>query len=336
MVRHGLLGIAVVTIALFTQMPDAQAKRLGSARSFGKQQSALTNRQAAPSTPSTTPGAAPNAANSAATAGKPTAGQAVGAPAPAAAPAPNRSRWLGPLAGVAAGLGIAALMSHFGMGGELASFVSSFLLVAAAALLVMFAWRWLRSRAAPARPQPAYAQRAMGPVTVTGLGRESMVNPQPSAPLRLEATQHPGNDLRPALPTTSFGIPEGFDVEPFLRNAKVYFVRLQAAWDAANLADIREFTTPEVFAEIKIQIDERGSAANQTDVVTLDAEILGVTTSEQDHLASVRFHGMLRENPGAPAQEFDEVWNLVKPLRGTAGWLLAGVQQIQAVAPAEV
>jgi predicted lipid-binding transport protein (Tim44 family) len=52
------------------------------------------------------------------------------------------------------------------------------------------------------------------------------------------------------------------------------------------VADIREFTTPEVFAELKMQITERG-AADYTDVVSIDAELLGIETSATDYLASV-------------------------------------------------
>ncbi|WP_143137748.1 Tim44 domain-containing protein, partial [Burkholderia ubonensis] len=121
-------------------------------------------------------------------------------------------------------------------------------------------------------------------------------------------------------------VPAGFDTEAFLRSAKVYFVRLQAAWDQGNLADIREFTTPEMFAEIKIDLDSRGNEANQTDVVQLDAELVAIEDRGIEQSASVRFHGLIREAANAPAAPFDEVWNLAKS--GSQGWLLAGIQQL--------
>ena len=111
-------------------------------------------------------------------------------------------------------------------------------------------------------------------------------------------------------------------------NAKVHFVRLQAAWDEKNLADIRQFTTPEAFAEIRMQIDEDKGTQNRTDVVTLEAELLGIETGATDYLASVRFTGTMRENERSTPEAFDEVWNLSKPKDGQTGWLLAGIQQL--------
>jgi predicted lipid-binding transport protein (Tim44 family) len=102
---------------------------------------------------------------------------------------------------------------------------------------------------------------------------------------------------------------------------------MQAAWDRADVNDIREFTTPEMFAELKMQLTERGAASNVTDVVSIDAEILGVESNTVEHIASVRFHGMIREDQHAPSEHFSEIWVLTKPVVGQQGWLLAGIQQ---------
>jgi predicted lipid-binding transport protein (Tim44 family) len=110
--------------------------------------------------------------------------------------------------------------------------------------------------------------------------------------------------------------------------AKSNFIRLQAAWDKGDVADIREFTTPEVFAELKMQISERGAQADFTDVVTIDAELLGIETSANEYLASVKFVGMIKSAPTAAAEPFQEVWNLSKPVSGGSGWMLAGIQQL--------
>jgi predicted lipid-binding transport protein (Tim44 family) len=130
-----------------------------------------------------------------------------------------------------------------------------------------------------------------------------------------------------AAAETASSVPADFDEAGFLRVAKLNFVRLQAANDAGNLDDIREFTTPEAFAEIKLQMDERGPAAQRTDVVQLDAELLEAVTEGRQHVASVRFHGLIREQPDAPAAPFDEVWVLTKPVSG-GGWVVAGIQQL--------
>ena len=310
----------VVLVAVVTSAANvAEAKRLGGGGNFGKQSSA-TNRQATPpaqqkSAPAqpATPAAAPAAAGAAGT----------------AAAASSRSKWLGPVAGIAAGLGLAALFSAMGFGDELASFLGSFLMIALLVMAGLFLWRMLRgAKSASANtPQPAYAGRMMGPNTVNGLGNEGSANPLPSAPVKFDAST-PVAASAPEPVAAQNAVPRDFDTEAFLRNAKVYFVRLQAAWDAGNLNDIREFTSPEMFAEISLQVQERGPAPNQTDVVTLNAELLGVETGAVEHLASVRFYGMIREQIGAPAESFDEVWNLTKPVAGNTGWVLAGIQQI--------
>jgi predicted lipid-binding transport protein (Tim44 family) len=123
-------------------------------------------------------------------------------------------------------------------------------------------------------------------------------------------------------------VPADFDTDAFLRHAKASFIRLQAAWDKSDVNDLREFTTPEVFAELKMQIQERGGNADFTDVVSIDAQLLGIETTDHDYLASVQFNGMIRNAPNAPAEPFAEVWNMAKPLSGSSGWVLAGIQQL--------
>lgn len=257
---------------------DAEARRLGGGRSFGMSRSGSSmQRQAAPAPSS--PAAAPK---------------------PGAAPQPSgASRWLGPIAGLAAGLGLAALLSHFGLGEGMANVLMIFLLIFGA----VFLFRMLSRKQQPAlRPAGAHAPMHFEPV---------------SAPASTGATW------------TAPSVPAGFDVEGFLRQAKLNFLRLQAANDAGNLDDIREFTTPEVFAEIMMQFDERKRAAQATDVARLDAELADLVTEEGHHIASVRFHGQIREGADAAPEAFDEVWHLTKPVDGGAGWKIAGIQQFQ-------
>jgi len=189
-------------------------------------------------------------------------------------------------------------------------------------LLVMagvFIWRMLRRNTAlpaPMRPmERAYATPAL---PTSNSNRDVSVLGTPLA----------GSAPAPASVDATWGVPADFDVAEFVRNAKVHFIRLQAASDEKNLADIREFTTPEVFAEIKMQLDEDKVAINKTDVVNLDATLLGIETGPTEYLASVRFSGSVRENE-AEATPFAEVWNLSKPVAGRGGWLLAGIQQRQ-------
>ena len=221
--------------------------------------------------------------------------------APAAQP--GRS-WMGPLAGLAAGLGLAALASHFGFGEGLANVMLIGLLIMGAVMLFGFL---SRKKAPPRSNGLQYA----------GAGNAY------SAP----AAFSPAAGVSGASSAAS--IPAGFDVDAFVRNAKVNFIRLQAANDAGNLEDIREFTMPEMFGEIKMEMDERGNTKQQTDVVQLNAEVIDVTEEASRYIVSVRFNGQIREEKDAAAAPFDEIWHMTKPRDGSRGWTLAGIQQVQ-------
>ncbi|KWE99193.1 hypothetical protein WL82_22115 [Burkholderia ubonensis] len=308
-----LLMVGLLTAGTFASL-DAEARRMGGGRSIGRQNSTVTQRQATPPAQQPMQQAAPSQAQRANPA----------APAPTAQP--NRSRWLGPIAGLAAGLGIAALLSHFGLGGAFASMMSNLIVIALLAAIGIWLIRKFMNRRRS--NEPAYSvggsasasgSYSQGPSFQAGNG-SSYANEAQGVFGGGTAGAAAGAAAAPLQ------VPAGFDTEAFLRSAKVYFVRLQAAWDQGNLADIREFTTPEMFAEIKIDLDSRGNEANQTDVVQLDAELVAIEDRGIEQSASVRFHGLIREAANAPAAPFDEVWNLAKS--GGQGWLLAGIQQL--------
>jgi predicted lipid-binding transport protein (Tim44 family) len=290
-----LIGFVVINSLLWVQ--DADARRLGGGGSIGRQSSTVTQR--APTTPAQSTNAA---------------AQKPAPAAPAAPAAPQGNRWLGPIAGLAAGLGIAALLSHFGMGGAFGEGLSSILMIGLLVFAGLFIWRMLRARGsvqAVPNLQPAYP---------------SAVEPALDKPAQPAGFVSVAN-ATVGTPAAPWGVPADFDVAAFVRSAKVNFIRLQAAWDAKNLADIREFTTPEMFAEVKMQIAE-STGSNETDVVKLEADLLGIDSTEADYLASVRFTGSLRESKAAEAEPFEEIWNLAKPKDGKSGWLLAGIQQV--------
>lgn len=224
-------------------------------------------------------------------------------PAAASAPAaPARSGMWGMLGGLALGVGLGALMSHFGMGAEFGGLLMMLLLGVGAVLLFKM---FMRSR-----------QSAPPPLQYAGGAAQS------AEPLRFEAVARQASADTPVV-----NVPAGFDVEGFVRQAKLNFIRLQAANDAGNVEDIRQFTTPEMFAEIQLEYQERGRAVQQTDVVEVDAQLLDVTSEEARHVASIRFHGLIRETTDASPTRFDEVWHLIKPNDGSTGWVIAGIQQ---------
>jgi predicted lipid-binding transport protein (Tim44 family) len=299
--------VYATALVLFAEVADAKGMSRG--KSMGRQSDNVSQRQDTPT--QTNP-------NQQATSAQNTQQQSRTAANPAQnAAQPPRNRWLGPLAGIAAGLGLAALFSHLGMGAALAEAMGSMLLIAAVVMLGLFLWRRMRG----ASLQPGTAAAGAG----AGLGHmartEATESYRPTA--TSDATFNPQTDSNP-----NWTIPIGFDTDKFLRSAKMFFVRLQADWDTADLDDIRTFTTPEMFAEIKLELNERGASNSVTDIVSVEAQLLGIEHIPRDEIASVRFTGTLRQGPDAPVESFDEVWNLSKSPTNPQGWILAGIQQV--------
>ncbi|MCG5072797.1 Tim44 domain-containing protein [Paraburkholderia tagetis] len=318
--RIGTLAVIGVIVAGSVASLDAEARRMGGGRSFGQQSSVASQRSTTP------PPAQPSPTNPAQQAG---AQRAPGTPAPT--PAPARNRWLGPIAGLAAGLGIAALLSHFGLGGAFASMMANAIVIALLAFVAIWLIRKFTNRRRG--PQPAYQTGSAGLPPSGGMnqtGGYQQPEPRYTAPPTGQYLAPEANPLTTPQIDTAPAVPAGFDTEAFLRNAKVYFVRLQAAWDVGNVEDIREFTTPEMFAEIRVDLSARGTQPNQTDVVQLNADVLAVEERGNEYLASVRFSGLIREEAGATAAPFVEIWNLSKSRTSGEGWLLAGIQQVEA------
>ena len=315
-----LLAISMTLAALTLSFApgDADAKRLGGGKPAGMQ------RQAPPAnaTPHQTPAqnAAPAAANTPAA-------------APAAAATPPKRNWMGPLAGVAAGLGMAALFSHLGMGGAMAGAMGSFLMIALLALVAFVAVRFVMSRmrggAAGIGPQLAGAGAGGG-----SAGWQT-AQPQMPAPLQrnaLESVPVAAASLAAAtaavaaVPAT---LPGGMATSEFERLAKRVFIRLQAANDTANLDDLRKFTTPELFASLRLDLQDRGSAKQTTDVVQFDATVVETVREGNQDIVTVRYQGLIREEAEAGAQPFHELWHLVRPADGSADWAIAGISPVQ-------
>jgi len=265
-----LLALFTVFITFALVTPDAEARRMGGGRSSGMQ------RQATPQQAPRQPTAAPQAT-------------------------PQKRSWMGPLAGLAAGLGLAALASHFGFGEEMANF----LMMALLALVAFMAVRWFMNR--NRRPQPLqYA--ANGPA--------ERFEPQEERPTM-------GGSSAPT-PAPATPLPADFDRDAFVRLAKITFIRLQAAHDAGNLNDLRSFLSPEMFAEVKLDIESRQNASSQTDVLNLEAGVADWAEEGGRQIVSVRYSGQLRED--GVDTPFDEVWHLVREA-GTERWVVAGIQQ---------
>ncbi|MFP5466531.1 MAG: Tim44 domain-containing protein [Gammaproteobacteria bacterium] len=284
----------VMTLGLTTVAFDAEAKRLGGSRSLGMQ------RQATP--PAKAPTAAPNAA-----------------PAAAGAAAAGRSKWMGPLAGIAAGLGLAALASYLGFGEEFATM----LLIGLAVMVALAVFGMIMRKRAAQQGGMAHAGAAAGAGSARPLPAAFRSGSQDQFPAASGAAG--GSMIGARLQGGTPAIPADFDVGNFVRNAKINYIRLQAANDAGNLDDLREFTTPEMFAELQMDIRERGAAAQKTEVLDLDGDVLEVVEEGHRYIVSVRFTGSVREDGEVNA--VNEIWHMTKPRQGAGGWVLAGIQQ---------
>lgn len=327
--------VLAATLALSGISAEA-AKRMGGGKSFG-QQSGNVSKQAAPATP-----------------GTPVQNAAKPAPAatPAAAPAVAPKRpWGAMLGGLAAGLGLAWLANSLGLGEAFGNMLMFGLL----ALGIMMAVGWfMRKRKAAQASQSDQGIQNASPFAFQGAGP----SPSPVAAPMQYRPENVGNDAsaRPWERSTgmpleagvqasgsmigsglsgsqTWGIPTGFDTDGFLNAAKTNFVTLQAAWDRSDVNALRVMMTDTMLKEIQTQLSERevhtGGPVNHTEVVMIDAKLLGIEDLGNDYMASVEFSGMIKEDPSSGASPFREVWNMTKPKSGGSGWLVAGVQALQ-------
>ncbi len=346
-----LWSVVLVAMLAFAHA-DADARRLGGGNSVGKQSSNVTQREsAAPAGP------AQNANNAA----KP----ATPAAAPAAA-APKKP-WGAMLGGLAAGLGLAWLASSLGLGAGFGNILMILLLAVAAFVVFKLVMR-MRSGAsnqgggAAAGGSP-FAFQGAGAATPAAaqvppqyspnnVGNDASARPweRSSMAFDVSRTQAGGAGAGTVIGSgltgagmaagagglsgsQNWGVPEGFDTAGFLVAAKRNFVTLQAAWDRSDISTLRSMMTDSMLEEIRSQLSERethrGDEPNHTDVVMIEAQLLGIEELDEGYMASVEFSGMIREEPSAGPSPFREVWNMTKAKSGASGWLVAGVQALQ-------
>jgi predicted lipid-binding transport protein (Tim44 family) len=300
------LGLAAVLALGALAANDAEAKRVGGSQSIGRQ-----SQMASPSAPAQRSQQAQPAQQA--------------AQAPAAAPA--RNRWLGPLAGLAAGFGIAALLSSLGLGAGLAQMLSNMLLIGLVVMAGVMLFRFIANRR---RPDLAYGQGAASRSQGNGSPfQHPNQNGQARPDTNFFGTQRAATN--PVAATGAFSAPSqplGLDQAELVTSAKTMFMRLQRAWDANEQGDLFELTTPEMFAQLKRDLEGRGSQPSRTEVPQLDAEVLGVESTANETFVSVRFHGQMREDDAPTAQPFQEVWNIVRGAHTGDTWRLAGIQQL--------
>jgi predicted lipid-binding transport protein (Tim44 family) len=281
------------------------AKRFGGGGNTGKQRAVPTKSEAVPASTPAKPA--------------PTAPAATPATPP---PKPSfMSRW----GGLLVGLGVGALLASM-FGAQMGPIVGMLLAVALVAGLGFLAYRFFASRGNPAAKPLGLAGAGASPVASPGFS--GIGSGVPAAGLAA-AGNVPESALTPDTDPSPAKLQPNFDVETFLRGARTTFIRLQAANDAKDLDDIREYTTTEMYAEIAMQARERGNEPQKTEVVTLNAQLVDVAVEDGYDIASVRFTGLIREQDAGNPEPFDEVWHVRKKIGDrNPAWLISGIQQI--------
>ncbi len=281
-------GIAMMAVSF-----DAEARRFGGGFSSGRQSTNVTQQQQAVTAPAATARAASSGAA-----------------------ASGGARWLGPIAGIAAAFGLAAILAHLGLTGALADVAVLLLLASLAGLGLLFISRALRSNL------QAESSGAANTTQRRQYGRAGADERAPMSGL-LGAAPMAVPPMQPVV--GDFFIPADFNQEAFIEEAKKQFVAIQKAWDTMDFDGLQARLTDEMYAQYAGKMAAHGGT-NRTDVVMLNATLLGIEKLADGYLGSVRFSGMIREDDALEAAAFEEVWNLYKPQ--DRGWLLAGIQQL--------
>ena len=303
---------------------DAFAKRMGGGKSFGKQSNQVTQRDAAPpanNAAPASPAAQPGAANR---------------PANAAPAAPASRPWGAMLGGLAAGLGLAWLASSLGFGEGFGQVLMLLLAGVAIWMVVRMVMRSRQSNVGGMAYQGATAAQAPRNYNSNNVGNDASARPWESNQTSFSAapaSASGGSMIGSALGgQQTWGIPAGFDVDGFIAASKTNFMTLQAAWDRGDISSLRAMMTDEMLAEIKTQLADREQASagqpNVTEVLSLDARLLGIEELDDVYMASVEYNGLSREDASAGPSPFREVWNITRPKNGPGGWLVAGVQAL--------
>ena len=332
-----LMTLMLAGVMALGSLNAEAARRMGGGKSFGQQSNQVTKRDAAPKTP-----AAP-AQNAAPTnAAKPGA-------APAAAAAPKKP-WGAMLGGLAAGLGLAWLASSLGLGEAFGNILMALLIGVAVLAVIGMIMRARRGGASQMGGNGGLAYQGAGasaenPATFkqyspNNVGNDASARPWEGQNTRFDssaASQSAGTMIGSGIGSglsgsQTWGIPAGFDVDNFVTAAKRNFVTLQDAWDRSDISALRSMMTDAMVVEIRNQLSEREAQfpgqPNKTEVVMLDAQLLGIEEQAEAYLASVEFNGMIREDAASGPSPFREVWNMTKSKQG-GGWLVAGVQALQ-------
>ncbi|NRF50343.1 hypothetical protein HRF68_22485 [Pseudomonas stutzeri] len=275
-----VLSIFMALCISLTFALDAHAKRFGGGKSFGSAPSHQT-RQAPQQTQ-----AAPSQA------GK----QAAAAPSGA-------SRWLGPLAGLAAGGLLASMFMGDGFEGI------QFMDILIFGLIAFLLFRFLAARRR--QQQPAMA------------GHASMQREMPQQP----ATSIFGGSAAPVAAAPVINAPAWFNEQNFVAAAREHFLSLQQHWDANEMDKIAEFVTPQLLGFLKQERAEIGDAYQSTYIDDLQIQLDGVDDNAEKTTATLTFSGVAKTSRFDQGEPFSESWRMERVQGENQPWLVAGIRQ---------
>lgn len=236
----------------------------------------------------------------------------------AAAPAAQRPGMFGGmggmLGGLLAGTMLGSLLSGNGFGGGGGGFMDIILI----AILAFIGWkvftRFRNQRAA--QQEGASSAPFQQPMQRSDAG-SMWNNLRNSLPGATPQAADPGVD-----------IPASFNQEEFLRGAKMAYTRMQKSWDNRDLADIAQFATPAVMRELEAQA-RQDPGPSRTELLKVDAELVGVEPEGDNLRAQVLFDTLMREDPSQTAPENTrEIWHFLR-IGQNGNWKLDGIQQVQ-------
>lgn len=285
------LSIAMALCIGLTMSLDANAKRFGGGKSAGAAPTHQT-RQAAPTTPG-----APAAAATAGAAGA----------AGAAAKAGGASRWLGPLAGIAAG----GLLASMFMGDGFQGMQIFDILIMAVIAFVIFRFIAARRR----KQQEQFAPAGHAPMQ-----REAFEPQQPAGGSIFGGSAAPA--ARPVI-----NAPAWFNEERFIEAARNHFQSLQQHWDANEMDKIAEFVTPQMLQFLKQERADLGDSFQSTYIDNLQVQLGGVDDRADKTIATLTFSGVSKTSRFDQGEVFSESWNMERAQGDNQPWLVAGIRQ---------
>jgi predicted lipid-binding transport protein (Tim44 family) len=279
MQRFLSIALAMCLSLGLTMSFEAEAKRLGGGKSFGSAPSHQTRQASSPTSTATAP----------------TAGRQ-----PAAAS--GASRWLGPLAGLAAGGLLASMFMGDGFEGLQIMDMLIF------GLIAFLLFRFLAAR-----------RKQAGPVTANGA---PMQREMPAAPASIFGGNGAAAAIKPVI-----NAPAWFNEQSFINAGREHFLSLQQHWDANEMDKIGEFVTPQLLEFLSRERADLGEGFQSTYIDNLDAQLDGVDDLSDKTVATLTFTGVAKTSRFDQGEAFSESWRLERAVGDNQPWLVAGIRQ---------